>query len=85
MIVVFPDHTHYFRRGYYEKQICEIILNFVQWFRRCFLKDFLSGALAALLFGGAKPYVIFKDDIMWNINVKLHEIWTSGLGRVVVF
>ena len=36
----------------YEEQFCEIILNLGQWFRsRCCLKDFLSGALVALLFG----------------------------------
>ena len=37
-----------FGRGHYEEQFCEIILNLGQWFRRCLLKDFLSGALAAL-------------------------------------
>ena len=41
-------------RGHYEEQFCEIILNLGQCFRRsCRLKDFLSGALAALLFSGA--------------------------------
>ena len=47
-------------RGYYEEQFCEIILNLGQWFRRrCCLKDFLSGALEALLFGGAEPFMQF--------------------------
>ena len=46
-------------RGHYEEQFCEIILNFGQWFRRCRLKDFLSGALAALLFSGAEPFMQF--------------------------
>ena len=37
-----------FGRGHYEKQFCEFILNLREWFkRRCCLKDFLSGALAA--------------------------------------
>ena len=37
-----------FGRGCYEQQFCENILNLGQWFRRrCRLKDFLSGALAA--------------------------------------
>ena len=50
----------HFGKGYYEEQFCEIILNLDQWFRRrCHLKDFLSGALTALLFGGAKPFVQF--------------------------
>ena len=44
----------------YEKQFCEIILNLGQWFRsRCCLKKLLSGALAALLFEGAEPFIPF--------------------------
>ena len=55
------DHLCNFGRGYYEEQFCEIILNLGQRFRsRCCLKDFLSGALAALLFGGAKPRMQFR-------------------------
>ena len=37
----------------------EIILNLGQWFKRLRLKHFLSGALAALLFGGAEPFMQF--------------------------
>ena len=38
----------------------EIILNLGQWFkRRLRLKHFLSGALAARLFGGAEPFMQF--------------------------
>ena len=49
-----------FCSGYYEEQYCEIILNLGQWFRRgCCLKDFLYGALAALLFSGAKAFMQF--------------------------
>ena len=45
------NHFCNFRRGYYEEQFSEIILNLGQWFKkRCHLKDFLSGALVALLF-----------------------------------
>ena len=54
------EHNHLCNcgRGYYEELSCEFILNFGQWFRRrCRLKDFLSGALAALLFGGAELYM----------------------------
>ena len=29
-------------------------MNLGQWFRNCCLKDFLSGALTAFLFGGAE-------------------------------
>ena len=56
------EHIHLcnFGRGYYEEQICEIILNMGQWFNRgCCLKDFLSGALAALLFSVAEPFMQF--------------------------
>ena len=44
----------------YEEQICEIILILGQWFRRrCHLKNFLSGALAALLLSRAGLLVQF--------------------------
>ena len=36
---------------------CEIILNLDVWYRRCCLKDFLSGALAALVFSGVEPFM----------------------------
>ena len=49
-------------------------LNLGQWFRRWCLEDFLSGALAVLLFGAAEPsmaiYAILKDGIKGNIHVK---------------
>ena len=51
-------HLCKFGRGCYEEHFCEIIFNLGHWFRRrCHLKDFLSGALAALLFGGGEPFV----------------------------
>ena len=55
------EHNHlcHFGRGYYEEQFSENILNLGQWFRRCGLKDFLSGALAALLFCRAEPFMQF--------------------------
>ena len=55
------EHNHLckFGKGYYEEQFCEIILNLGQWFWRCPFKDFLSGALAALLFSGTKPFMQF--------------------------
>ena len=42
---------------YYEDQFCEIILILGQWFRTWHSKEFLSGALAALLFSGAEPFM----------------------------
>ena len=53
------NHLCNFGRRYYEEQFYKIILNLGQWFRRCPLKDFLSGALVALLFGGAEPFMQF--------------------------
>ena len=47
-----------FGRGYAEEQFCEFILNSDLW-SRCLLKDFLSGALTALLFSGAEPFMHF--------------------------
>ena len=50
----------YFGRGYPEEQFYEFILNLDLWFRkRCCSKDFLSGALAALVFSGAEPFMQF--------------------------
>ena len=52
-----------FGRGDYEEQFCKIVLNLGQWFKsiatRCHLIDFLSGALAAFLFGGGEPFMQF--------------------------
>ena len=54
------NHLCNFGRGYYEEQFCETILNLGQLFRRrCHLKDFLCGDLAALLFGEAEPFMQF--------------------------
>ena len=49
------DHLCNIGRGYYMERFCENILRLGKWLRRkCRLKDFLSGALAALLVDGAK-------------------------------
>ena len=50
------NHLCNFDKGNHEEQFCEIILNLDQWFRRCYLKEFLS---RALVFGGAKPFMQF--------------------------
>ena len=44
---------------HHEEQFCDFLFNLGQWFRRCRLKDFLSGALAVLLFGAAEPFMQF--------------------------
>ena len=55
------NHLCNIDRGYKEEQFCEIILNLGQWFRRrCLLKDFLSGALATLMFSGANHLCNFE-------------------------
>ena len=56
---------------------CEILLNLDQWFRRR-LTDFLSRALAALLFSGGDPICFLEEGIMGNIHAKFFVIWTSG-------
>ena len=53
------NHLCNFGRVYYEEHFCGIILNLGEWFRRCRLKEFLFRALAALLFGGAEPFMQF--------------------------
>ena len=53
------NHLCYFGRGHNEEQFCEIISDLGKWFRRCHLKDFLSTALAAFMFGGAEPFMLF--------------------------
>ena len=74
------NHLCNFGRGYQEEQFCLIILNWDKWFRkRCNLKDFLSGALAAPVQWSGTICAILKEGIMGNIHVKLYEIWTSGL------
>ena len=54
------NHLYNFGRGYYKEHFCGIILSLGQWFkRRCCLKDFLSGALTALLLNGLQPFMQF--------------------------
>ena len=53
------NHLCNFGGGYNKEQICKIILNLSHWFRRHHLKDFLSGALAAFLFGGEVTFMQF--------------------------
>ena len=54
------NHLCNFGRGYPEEQFCEIILIWVNGSGGdVILKDFLSKALAALLFGGAEPFMQF--------------------------
>ena len=74
----------YFGRGYCEEQFCDIILNLGQLFRRCSLKDFLSGTLAAFCSVELNFYAILKEGIMGIIHVNLYEIWTIGSGGDVV-
>ena len=45
------------REHSYGEHLCEIILNLDQWFRRCHINNFLSTALAAILFEGMELFV----------------------------
>ena len=59
-----------FGRGYQEEQFCEIILNLDMWFRkRCHVKDFLSGALAALVWWSGTIYAFLVEGIMENQHI----------------
>ena len=51
--------VQFFGRRHHEEQFCENILILSQRFRRCCLKDFLSGALMALLLSGVEPFKQF--------------------------
>ena len=54
------DHLCNSGRGYQEEQFCETILNSDKWFRRrCHLKDFLSGALTAVVSSGGESLCNF--------------------------
>ena len=70
----------YFGRGHYEEQVCEFISSLAQWFMRFCFKDFLSGALAALLFSGAESLMQFERGHHGEHSYKIYEIWTSGSG-----
>ena len=75
-----------FGRGYKEEQFCGIILNLYQWFkRRCLLKIFSSGALAAHLFSRAEPFVQFDrghyeelGPVVLEMLFKIFLIWSFG-------
>ena len=59
-----------------------IILNLGQWFKRCCLKDFLSGALVTLLFGGVETLMQFiKRGHHGEHSCEVNENWTSGLKK----
>ena len=72
------NHLSNFCRGNNAEQFCGIILNLDQMS----LKDLLSRALAALMFGRA-VYAILVESIIKNIPVKLFQLWTSGSGDVI--
>ena len=55
-LIMEGNHLCNFSRRHHKVHFCEIISNSDQWFRRCHLKDFFSGALWVLLFGGAEPF-----------------------------
>ena len=66
------------------EQFCEVILNLGQWFRRCCLKDLLSGALAVLLSGGAEPLICNFEKRHYGEHSCEYGIWTSGSEGYVI-
>ena len=66
MTLLFDGAIVQLGRRHYEEYFYVIDLNLDQWFRRrCRLQDFLSRALAALLFDGADPFVQFYWRALW--------------------
>ena len=64
------NHLWNFDRVHHEEQFYEIILNLGQWFRRrCCLEDFLSEALAVLLFCAVEPFMQFWKRASWGISM----------------
>ena len=69
-----------FGRVHHEEQFYEIILNLGQWFRRkCRLKDFLSIALAGLLFGAAEPFMQFWKWASWGIFMEFGPVFQKKM------
>ena len=76
------EHLCNFGRGYYEKQLSEIILNLDQWFsRRCRLKIFLIWSSGGLFVTWSKVIcAILVEGIMRNNSVNVFRNWASGSG-----
>ena len=53
------NHLCNFGQGHHGEHFFKIIFSLDQWFRRCHFKDFLSIALAALMFSGLEPFMQF--------------------------
>ena len=71
------NHLCNFGRGYQEEQICEIILNLDQWFRRrCLLKVFLIWSSGGSFVQQSKTiHAILVEGIKRNNSVNLFRIW----------
>ena len=48
-----------FGRRHHEEHFCNFFLNVDQWFKRCCLKNFLSRALASLMYSGLEQFMQF--------------------------
>ena len=61
------NHLCNFGRRYYEEKFCKLFWIWAIGSRvECIFKDFLSGALVALLFGGTKPFILFWNRASWG-------------------
>ena len=78
------NHLCNFSRRYQEEQICEIILNWDQWFRRrCLLKVFLIWSSVSTFVQLRTICAILVVGIMRKYSMNLFQIWASGSGDVV--
>ena len=74
-----------FSRRHHEEQLCEIILNLDQWYRRCCLKIFLISSSGSPFVQQSRTIcATLVEGIIRNNYVKLFLIWTSGSRDVVL-
>ena len=79
------NHLWNFGRVHHEEQFCEIILNLGRRFRRCCFKDFVSGALAVLLYGGAELFMLFWKRASWGTVMWSYMEFGPVVQKVMLF
>ena len=80
------NHLCNFDRRHHGEQLCEIILNFDQWFsRRCHLKIFPIWSSGGPFVQQSRTICLnLVKSIIRNNSVKLFGIWASGSGGNVI-
>ena len=76
------NQLYSYGKGHYEEHFCDFLFIWIRGSGENVLRDFLSGALPALLFDSRTICAILVEGIM-NIYVKLSCIWISG--RLKIF